>query len=219
MHTNRFSFLLVALLIFILGVPIAVDVDLVSLKLARILGVTCLLAIGIWSLRGAGRRLFVFGMATVIVGIGLNLASVLHQDNVLHIASMLAILLFVCIAIFNAFRDILIGNEINSNRIVGAVCVYLLLGVIWSILYDVLEFLQPGAFKGLTQSASAAWSPDWLYFSFVTITTLGYGDITPVSQTARSLAFAEAVVGQFYIAILVAGLVSAYISEKQGNSS
>ena len=55
----------------------------------------------------------------------------------------------------------------------------------------------------------------WLYFSFVTLTTLGYGDITPVSATARSLSFMQAVAGQFYVAVLVAGLVSAYISDRR----
>jgi uncharacterized membrane protein len=88
----------------------------------------------------------------------------------------------------------------------------------WSIAYSVLEYFQPGSFKGLTELAMPAWNPDWIYFSFVTITTLGYGDITPLTQTARSLSFAEAITGQFYIAVLVAGLVSAYISSKRDSN-
>jgi len=88
----------------------------------------------------------------------------------------------------------------------------------WSTAYTVLEFSQPGSFKGLTELVSPVWNPDWIYFSFVTITTLGYGDITPLTQTARTLSFLEAIVGQFYIAVLVAGLVSAYISTKQDSS-
>ena len=59
------------------------------------------------------------------------------------------------------------------------------------------------------------WDSEWLYFSFVTMTTLGYGDILPISATARGLAYMQAVVGQFYIAMLVAGLVGAYISDRQ----
>ena len=60
----------------------------------------------------------------------------------------------------------------------------------------------------------AQWDSEWLYFSFVTMTTLGYGDIAPVSAIARVLAYMQAVFGQFYIAILVAGLVGAYISRR-----
>ena len=136
----------------------------------------------------------------------------------LRVISLLTLCIFLFLATFNAFRQVAVGNDISPNRIVGAICVYLLLGVIWSIAYSIVEFSQPGSFKGLTELLSPLWSMDWIYFSFVTITTLGYGDITPLTQTARSLSFAEAIVGQFYIAVLVAGLVSAYISAKQDNS-
>lgn len=215
MQSNNFSYLLVALLIFIVAVPIAYDTGLVSLQVSRILGITCLLAVGIWSLRGAG-RLFSVGMIVVVVGIILNLLSVTREDDALHVVSMLAMFVFLSLAIYSTLRQVAIGNDISANRIVGAICIYLLLGVMWSIVYAVVEYSRPGSFEGLTEALSPAWNPDWIYFSFVTITTLGYGDITPLSQTARSLAFAEAIMGQFYIAVLVAGLVSAYISAKQG---
>lgn len=218
MKKDNFSYLLVALLIFILVAPITHDLGALSLRASRILGLSCLLAIGIWSLRGSG-RLFATGMAAVIIGIILNMLSVARESDSLHIASMLAMFVFLALAIFNALRQVAVGNEISVNRIVGAICIYLLLGVMWSIAYEIVEYSRPGSFKGLTETVAAAWNPDWLYFSFITITTLGYGDVTPLSQTARSLAFAEAIVGQFYIAVLVAGLVSAYISAKQGSGA
>jgi len=59
---------------------------------------------------------------------------------------------------------------------------------------------------------------DFVYYSFVTLTTLGYGDIVPLSATARSLVYMEAIFGQFYIAILVAGLVSIHISNQSRNN-
>ncbi len=217
MQRNNFSYLLVALLIFIVGVPITLDFHLISLQVSRVVGITCLLAIGIWSLRGAG-WLFSAGMLVVIVGTILNGLSVTREDDTLHVISLLALFLFLLLASFNAMRQVAVGNEINPNRIIGAICVYLLLGVMWSIAYAVIEYSQPGSFKGLTEAVAPAWNTDFVYYSFVTITTLGYGDITPLSQTARSLSFAEAIVGQFYIAVLVAGLVSAYISAKQGGS-
>ncbi len=216
MNTN-FSYLLVALLILIIGVPVAYDLELISLPLSRVLGISSVLAIGVGSLRGAG-RLFHVAIFLVVAGIVLSVLSVANDNDTMHVTSQLTLFVFLLLATFNAMRQVAIGNDISLNRIVGAVCVYLLLGVMWSIAYSVLEYSQPGSFKGLTELASPTWNPDWIYFSFVTITTLGYGDITPLTQTARSLSFAEAIVGQFYIAVLVAGLVSAYISARQDNS-
>ena len=214
MQKNNFSYLLVALLIFIIGVPITLDLELISLQFSRVLGITCLLAVGIWSLRDAGWP-FSAGMLVVIVGIILNGLAVARGNDTLLAVSMLALFMFLLLATYNALRQVAVGNDINPNRIVGAICIYLLLGVMWSIAYGVIEYSQPGSFTGLTESVSPAWNTDWVYYSFVTITTLGYGDITPLSQTARSLSFAEAIVGQFYIAVMVAGLVSAYITAKQ----
>jgi len=214
---NNFSYLLIALLILVIGIPIAADLDLFSLQTSRILGATSLLAVGVWSLRGAG-PLYSAGIVAAITGIVLSILSVVRESEMLHVITLLAMFVFLLLATFNAFRQIAVGNDISLNRIVGAVCVYLLLGVMWSIAYNVLEYLQPDSFKGLTELVSPTWNPDWIYFSFVTITTLGYGDITPLTQTARSLAVAEAIVGQFYIAVLVAGLVSAYISSKRDSN-
>jgi len=215
---NNFSYLLVALLLLIIGVPIVNDLEIVSIQLSRVLGGSSLLAVGVWSLRGAG-RLYSAGMVLAIVGIILSVLSIAREDDILRVTALLAMFVFLLLATFNTLRQVAVGNNISPNRIVGAICVYLLLGVMWSIAYTVLEFSQPGSFKGLTELVSPVWNPDWIYFSFVTITTLGYGDITPLTQTARSLSFLEAIVGQFYIAVLVAGLVSAYISTRQNNSN
>ena len=217
MRKNNFWYLLVALLISIIVLPVAYDLDLISPQASRVLGFSSLLAIGVWSLRGAG-RLFTVGMFIVIAGTLLNVLSVTREGHTLYIISQLALFSFLLLAAYNALRHVAVGSDINPNRIVGAICVYLLLGVMWSIAYSVLEVVHPGSFNGLTEFASPVWNPDWIYFSFVTITTLGYGDILPLTQAARALAFAEAIAGQFYLAVLVAGLVSAYIT-MQGHKS
>jgi len=217
MNRNNFSYLLVALLIFIIGLPVTYDLDLMSERVFRVLSICSVLAIGIWSLRGTG-RLFTVGMFVAIIGIITNLLSVALDENALLIASQSILFVFLLLAMFNVLRQVAIGNDITPNRIVGAICVYLMLGVMWSIAYSALEFLQPGSFNGLTDLDTHALDADWIYFSFVTITTLGYGDILPVSQAARSLSLSEAIVGQFYIAVLVAGLVSAYMTTKSGSN-
>ena len=76
-----------------------------------------------------------------------------------------------------------------------------------------------GSFQGFEPRMGQGWDSDWLYFSFVTMSTLGYGDISPITPIARMLAYMQAVFGLFYIAILVAGLVGTYISNRQSDKS
>jgi hypothetical protein len=94
MRKNNFFYLLVALLIFIIGVPVAHDLGLLSLPVSKILGISSLLAIGVWSLRGAG-RLFSFGMFFVVVGIILSLLSTARDDELLSIASLFSLFAFL----------------------------------------------------------------------------------------------------------------------------
>jgi len=78
-----------------------------------------------------------------------------------------------------------------------------------------IELTMPGFFAGFAAWNDRGFDSEWIYFSFVTMTTLGYGDVLPLSATARALPYLQAVFGQFYIAVLVAGLVSAHISDRQ----
>ena len=98
----------------------------------------------------------------------------------------------------------------TSNVVYDAVVIYLLIGITWSDVYAVLEHLPPGSFN--LAGASAIEVPAFTYYSFVTLTTLGYGDVTPLTDQARSLAILEAVIGQLYMTVLVARLVGLLIS-------
>ena len=100
------------------------------------------------------------------------------------------------------------------DLIYGAVSIYLMMGIAWSFLFMLVETIQPGSFfirpeqniDGILDQA------DFIYYSFATLTTLGYGDITPATSQARSLAILEAVTGTLYIAVLIARLVGLYRS-------
>ncbi|MGI9271312.1 MAG: ion channel [Woeseiaceae bacterium] len=214
MQQTNFSYLLIALLILLFGIPLADDFDIASAPLVRGLVFSALLVIGIWSLKGGG-RFFTVGMAFVVAGVGLNVAAINLHSSFLQFGSILSLIGFLLVAITYTMKQVAISNVISVNRIIGAICVYLLLGVIWAMTYTVVEFASPESFAGFVPMQEQGWDSEWLYFSFVTMTTLGYGDILPISATARGLAYLQAVVGQFYIAILVAGLVSAYISGRQ----
>ena len=93
--------------------------------------------------------------------------------------------------------------------------VYLLLGIIWSTLYAMLAEYRQGAFHGLPDGGWYENFPNLIYFSFITLTTAGYGDITPITPLAHFLAFMEAVIGQFYLAVLVASLVGSVIADRR----
>jgi len=215
-NKNNFSWLLLALFVFLVVIPIADDLAILSRPVVRALAFSCLLFIGIWSLRGSGRP-FSVGIPFVIAGIVFNVLAVNLASAVYLYASFVALFGFLLIAISFTLNQIAMETDISPNRLVGAVCVYLMLGVIWAVAYTMLEMISPGSFGGFTPLQGRGWDGEWLYFSFVTMTTLGYGDILPISATARVLAYMQAVFGQLYVAILVAGLVSALISSRQSN--
>ena len=213
LQKKNFSWLLSALLVFLVVVPLAEDLGLISARIMRVLMFSWLLFFGAWSLRGFG-KFFPVGIGLGAAGIVLSILSASTPGDSYAISSFAAAFGFIVIAVWCTGSQVLVGNEISANRVTGAVSLYLLLGVLWAITYAMLEQVSPDSFNGLSEPLSQGWSNDWLYFSFVTMTTLGYGDITPVSATARTFAYLQAVFGQFYIAILVAGLVSAYISDR-----
>ena len=129
-------------------------------------------------------------------------------------AHLLIMLVFFIWITWQATRRVLFTGTIDANKIVGAICIYLLLGLIWAILYVFIAEVIPGAFNGIAQ---APWIDNFataIYFSFVTITTLGYGDISPAMPLARFLVFMEAIVGVFYMAILVASLIGVSLSHR-----
>lgn len=99
---------------------------------------------------------------------------------------------------------VLLPGTVTRHRIVGAVAAYLLLGLAWAGAYEWISLRDSAAFAG----ATTGFGKQWIYYSFVTLTTMGYGDILPVLPVARSLATAEALTGQLYLAILISRLVA-----------
>lgn len=124
-------------------------------------------------------------------------------------ARHLLALIFFTGAAYNAARQVLLTREIEANIIVGALAIYLLLGLIWASLYAIVTLYTPLAFNGIDVADEENIFPQLLYFSYVTLTTLGYGDITPAIALTRTLAYLEAIAGTFYLAIVVASLIGA----------
>jgi hypothetical protein len=156
-------------------------------------------------------------------GIPVAVLAVLHAFRDwtwLAIARYLLVAAFLGYAIAVMLRFILASRQITFNTVCAALCIYLLLGVLWALGYSLIDQLDPATFYStMTNETSEPMmrigkghSTAVLYFSFATLTTLGYGDIVPVSQVARMLATLEAITGQLYLAVLVARLVGLHIA-------
>ena len=171
-----------------------------------------MLATGVFGFR-ATRSRFRAGVVFLVTVLLLVIAGAVLEFSGLRYTHLLLLLLFFIWTSWVAARQVLFTGSIDGNKIIGAICIYLLLGLVWSMLYLLIAEIWPSAFNGFDQ---AEWTENFfaaIYYSFVTLTTLGYGEITPVLPIARFLAIAEAIVGVFYIAILVASLVGVRLSE------
>ncbi len=130
----------------------------------------------------------------------------------LHLFDSIFGIIFIGYIIVLILAHIFKQKEVTLETIYGAIVVYILIGLMWVFLYNLTEFLHPQSFS-FSQALGSESRKDLYYFSFITLTTLGYGDITPVSNPARSLAMLEAITGQMYLAVLIARLVGTHISQ------
>jgi len=163
----------------------------------------------LWFHTGIGFTVSV--LVVVMLGVLLDVAGMSY----LH---LLILTLFYSWATWLAARQVLFTGPIDGNKIVGAICIYLLIGLVWTLSYLFIAQAMPGAFNGLEQVIWYENFADVAYYSFVTLTTLGYGDISPVIPVARFLVYMEAIVGVFYMAILVASLIGIRISKLHSES-
>jgi hypothetical protein len=154
-------------------------------------------------------------ITVLCVGIpGMLLSWLARLTDVNWVVTLLtAALLVGCwlLVIVMMLANILATQRVSANTLFRAVSAYLLLGVAWAGIYHILVLVDPGAIRPLGPGSS--WG-EFVYFSFTSLTTLGYGDITPVSPFAKSLVVVESVVGPMYLAILVARLVALYEHSK-----
>ena len=207
---SNFRYLFAGLVILLLGEPIGEVVFGWSSK--RVFGtlLAVLLLAGVWTIPSSRlwRRA---GHALAASAIALAIAGAVWPVALLHIATQLVAILFFLLSVRLGLQMILAGERVTTDHLIGAMSVYLLLGTIWALLFVIVHELAPGSFLGL----STARPSEFIYFSFVTLATLGYGDITPANPIARTLVYLEAVVGQLYVAVLIASLVSRYIAGQQ----
>jgi len=217
----RFKFRTLLILLFALAImdPILKEFGNSGLMFLDILSTVALLT-ALYSVSG-NRRLLTTGIILVIPIFLLGLSN--YAKTNFHLTLLvftLAITFFALVGI-SILIHIMAEEKVTVDLIYGSACVYLLIGFAWAIIYGFIEVLLQGSFK---IDGTLMGHPDLLgqysflneklvYFSFVTLTTLGYGDVIPMTGPAKTAATLEAVVGQLYIALLVARLVGLQISQ------
>jgi voltage-gated potassium channel len=209
-HKANFYYLLAGLLLLLLAGPISHElVEHTGTTLVNVAFTTTLI-VSIWSLIES-RKWFIIGVALAVSSVIVLTIDFFSSALDLQLISMSLALIFCILSFVFTMRIIIRGTEMNLNRMVGAICAYLLLGIALGLLNMFIHKLMPGSYTGIGDSSLAGL--DMIYYSFVTITTLGYGDISPVRPLARAVAYITAVTGQFYMAILVGMMVGAYMKQ------
>ncbi len=166
------------------------------------------------------RRHAVVALAVGVPAVVARLAFSYADDTAVTNSGVLVLsALFFGFLIWNFLRDLMVGDRLTSERIFGALSAYLCIGLLFALVYAHMHYRDPTAFRipddlaPMANQVESATMPAFTYFSFVTLTTLGYGDFLPVSEQARSLAWLEAIIGQLFLAVMVGGLVGVYFAE------
>jgi len=145
----------------------------------------------------------------VILGVGSELTMFILPE-LRPVAQMAFFVLASGVVLF----DVMTGEDATTDKVLGALCGYLLLGILFALVFAAMEQSNPGCFKIQGNSEFS----DFIYFSIVTLSTLGYGDIVPVSAQARALVSLEVLLGQFYLAVVVARLVALSMVSRESTS-
>ena len=166
------------------------------------------------------KRILVIAIVLAIPGIAGRWINLLRPDLVPPRVFLVAGLVLVAFVIANLLRFIFRAPSVTAEVLCASISAYLMLGLMWAMAYWLVDRLTPGGAFSFNTNAGARSIDGFtgFYFSFITLSTVGYGDITPVSRIARWLAAMEAMTGLLYVTVLIARLVSLYSSPKSDDS-
>jgi hypothetical protein len=165
------------------------------------------------------KRALVIAVALAVPAIAGRWISHFRPDLVPPPVFLTAGLVLIAFVVANLLRFVLRAPSVNVEVLCASISAFLMLGLLWTVAYWLVDQLDPGAFAFNTNEGRQSISGfNAFYFSFVTLSTVGYGDITPISKVARMLAAMEAMTGLLYVAVLIARLVALYSSPKSDDS-
>jgi uncharacterized membrane protein len=211
---NRYTVLLIFTLVLMSVVPFIAGDELAIFSMKLML--SAILLVGIYAGRGMSSDL-VLGVALgipVLVGRWLPQYS---TDIRIFLAIDILTAMFLLYITFMILNQILNARRVTLDTIAGAVCAYCLIGLAWAFAYRSMFVINPHSFVFASRSFANIFEADnrsepqlmnFAYYSFATLTTTGFGDVTPALGASRAISVLEAIVGQFFIAVLIARLVS-----------
>lgn len=219
MKTERVStefryLLLLGFLFAMLLLPPLLDGNPLLGILSRAL-MTGILLSAVYSIYGQRRRLITAVVFVVPAVTTLWVSHAIHERAAFYLDNVTTICFLVFVS-YHLGHFILTSRQVTANTIYASMCLYMLIGILWAAIFANIHIWYNGAFTlsgdMLPAKVTDVYLEDFVYYSFVTLSTLGYGDMLPVNHTAKSWAVVEAMVGQFYIAVVMARLVSLHVS-------
>ncbi|MEM0953046.1 MAG: potassium channel family protein [Pseudomonadota bacterium] len=209
---NNFIVLLTALVFFLAGDAIAVQFQLQNAHSVVNTLLLITLVVNVWAVHNPRTDLISWKLGASMVIVMIMVGDLFVQSLTLTRFQLLIAFLFICLTIWQAWSQVMFTGVVDRNKIVGAICIYLLLGVAWAFAYLIADSFIPGSMTGLDSGIWQEKVHSLVYYSMVTLTTLGYGEITPAQPLTRFLAFMEAITGIFYTTVLVASLIGIRLS-------
>jgi hypothetical protein len=201
------NMLLALLVMTVFGVQFIASPNSVMGEMVRDVFVSLILLNGLVTAMDRPGRLVLIGLV-VLIAIVVRWAAWLFPDNLaLAIREETTLLALVFLSVTIGMK-VFGSGKVTLDRISGAVALYLLVGLVCAVVFQLISLSVPEAFSGIPHDEVRTDRSIWIYFSFVTLTTVGYGDIVPIARAARALANLEALIGQLYPAIVLARLVS-----------
>jgi Ion channel len=188
----------------------------IGIKLFQVLGFGTALGLIVGIFFMSGSPIVVFPLLAAFMMAGTAAISRLNAPSVLDVYLLAGALLIMGITLGCVVaRAVFAPGRVTYHRIIGAILVYLSVALIFVALYTIIGMLVPKAFSGILFEDNAALASNVIYFSFVTLTSTGYGDVFPIHPVARSLCNLETIVGQLYPATLLARLVTLEIEGRR----
>ena len=230
MFQHRFVLLLITLILLMISGPILHEVmpgtRSILTRVVFALVVVVLLLSAVLAVSGEPRTMRIAWMIALPTCL-LKGLEILFDTSAIVIASHVMSGLFLLFTVGVILMYLFAAERVTFDMICASLCIYLLLSVAWAIAYSLIEILEPGSFHFALAKAGEDGALRFegeraflaLYYSLVTLTTLGYGDIVPMSPLARTSAATEALTGQLYLAVLVARLVGLHIAHATANTN
>ena len=215
---RRFSTvqLLIALALLFFFFPFVEEVKGGDLIVSLLLSLVLLSAVLAVASRG---RTLIVALLLAVPAVGGRWINHFRPDLLPPAIFLIAGLGLVAFVVVNLLRFVLRAPSVNVEVLCASISAYLMLGLMWTIAYWLVAQVTPTAFAFNTDAGKQSMNGfNAFYFSFITLSTVGYGDITPVSKAARMLAAMEAMTGLLYVAVLIARLVALYSIPKSDDS-